>query len=141
MDIPTDCPQRDERLGWTGDAQVFMKTACYLKDVRVFFKKWFRDIRAGQLEDGGIPYVIPDVLTETAEDGSVSDNHSATGWGDAAVICPWTLYLTHGDKRILEEQYDSMKAWIEYIRGRHRTEFFGIPGFIMGIGWPWMQGG
>jgi alpha-L-rhamnosidase len=132
VDIPTDCPQRDERLGWTGDAQVFMKTACYLKDVRVFFKKWFRDIRAGQLEDGGIPYVIPDVLTETAEDGSVSDNHSATGWGDAAVICPWTLYLTHGDKRILEEQYDSMKAWIEYIRGKAQDGVLWNTGFHYG---------
>lgn len=132
VDIPTDCPQRDERLGWTGDAQVFMKAACYLKDVRVFFKKWFRDIRAGQLGDGGIPYVIPDVLTDTTEEGLVGENHSATGWGDAAVICPWTLYVTYGDKRILEEQYDSMKAWIEYIRSRAQDGVLWNTGFHFG---------
>lgn len=126
VDIPTDCPQRDERLGWTGDAQVFMKAACYLMGVRPFFKKWFRDIRAGQLEGGGIPYVIPDVLT--GPDG----NHSATGWGDAAVICPWTLYQTYGDKRILEEQYDSMKAWIEYIRGQAEDGVLWNTGFHFG---------
>ncbi|MFY9295280.1 MAG: family 78 glycoside hydrolase catalytic domain, partial [Caldicoprobacterales bacterium] len=126
VDIPTDCPQRDERLGWTGDAQVFMKAACYLMEVGPFFKKWFRDIIAGQLEGGGIPYVIPDVLT------GPEGNHSATGWGDAAVICPWTLYQTYGDKRILEEQYESMKAWIEYIRGQAQDGVLWNTGFHFG---------
>jgi len=126
VDIPTDCPQRDERLGWTGDAQVFMKAACYLMGVGPFFKKWFRDIIAGQLENGGIPYVIPDVLT------GPEGNHSATGWGDAAVICPWTLYQTYGDKRILEEQYDSMKAWIEYIRSQAQDGVLWNTGFHFG---------
>ena len=70
--------------------------------------------------------------TEINEDGSVGDNHSATGWGDAAVICPWTLYLTYGDKRILEEQYDSMKAWIEYIRGKAQDGVLWNTGFHYG---------
>lgn len=126
VDIPTDCPQRDERLGWTGDAQVFMKAACYLMEVGPFFKKWFRDLIASQLDNGGVPYVIPDVLT--GPDG----NHSSSGWGDAAVICPWTLYQTYGDKRILEEQYDSMKAWIEYIRGQAQDGVIWNIGFHYG---------
>ncbi|HZJ83379.1 MAG TPA: family 78 glycoside hydrolase catalytic domain, partial [Clostridia bacterium] len=133
VDIPTDCPQRDERLGWTGDAQVFMNATCYLMGTRPFFKKWFRDIRAGQLENGGIPYVIPDVLTKVSEDGKpVKDSHSATGWGDAAVICPWILYQTYGDIQILEEQYDSMKAWVEYIRGQAQGGVLWNTGFHFG---------
>jgi alpha-L-rhamnosidase len=110
LDVPTDCPQRDERLGWTGDAQVFIRTACFNMDVAAFFRKWLRDLKTDQYEGGGLPHVIPDVL--------YNRNGSSSGWGDAAVICPWTLYLCYGDVRILEEQYESMKSWVEYIRSK-----------------------
>lgn len=115
VDVPTDCPQRDERLGWTGDAQMFIRTAAYLMNVAPFFSKWLGDLAADQREDGGVPYVIPHVLGEEA--------HSSAAWGDAAVICPWTVYQCYGDKRILEQQYSSMKGWVEYIRRQGTDEF------------------
>ena len=109
LDIPTDCPQRDERLGWTGDAQVFSMTAAFNFDVAPFYTKWMRDVAADQLPDGLVPHVIPDVLN--GEGGS-------TAWADVAVIVPWTTYLSYGDKRILEVQYPSMKGWVEYMKSR-----------------------
>jgi len=123
LDVPTDCPQRDERLGWTGDAQVFIRTAAFNMNVATFFTKWLRDLKADQLKDGAVPHVIPDILKEP---------HSSAAWGDAAVICPWTVYLCYGDKRILEEQYDSMKAWVEYVRGQGDNEFLRNTGFHFG---------
>lgn len=108
LDVPTDCPQRDERLGWTGDAQVFARTAAFNMDVASFFSKWLKDLAADQEEDGRIPHVIPDVLGQGG----------AAAWADAGVIIPWTMYLVYGDKRILETQYASMKAWVEYMRSR-----------------------
>ncbi len=113
LDIPTDCPQRDERLGWTGDAQVFVKTASYNFDVQRFFKKWLRDLKAEQLPNGSVPFTVPNTL---------GDGCSA-GWGDAAVICPWQIYLTYGDKEVLEEQIESMTAWVEYMRGAGVDEY------------------
>jgi len=119
VDVPTDCPQRDERMGWTGDAQVFIRTSTYMMDVKDFFIKWLRDLRAAQFKNGGVPFVVPDVLTGNFGDGDIIANaESVTGWGDAAVICPWALWLAYGDAEVLRECYDSMKAWIEYIRGR-----------------------
>lgn len=106
LDIPSDCPQRDERLGWTGDAQVFIRTASYLFDTETFFRKWLRDMAADQHEDGGIPQVVPDVIPA---------GFSSAAWGDAATICPWQLYQTYGDVSVLEEQYDCMKKWVDYI--------------------------
>lgn len=114
VDVPTDCPQRDERLGWTGDAQVFMRTACFLNDARAFYSKWLDDMACDQHEDGGIPHVIPDVL---------KNGDSACGWADAATICPWTLYLCYGDKRELKKNYPMMKKWVEHVR---RTAFRGV---------------
>lgn len=108
LDVPTDCPQRDERLGWTGDIQVFVQTACYNMDAAGFLSKWMGDLEADQTDDGRIPYVVPNVLGENAS--------GASGWGDAGVIVPWALYQAYGDIKILERQYDSMKAWVEYIR-------------------------
>lgn len=122
VDVPTDCPQRDERLGWTGDAQVFIRTALFNYHGGPFFTKWLRDLEADQLPDGGVPFVIPNVI----------DGHSSAAWGDAAVICPWTVYLNYGDKRILEEQYTSMKAWVEYIRAQGDNEFVWNTGFHFG---------
>ena len=106
VDVPTDCPQRDERLGWTGDAQVFTRTASYIYDVRLFFKKWLRDLACGQSANGMVEHVIP--ALEWRDGG-------ACGWADAAVICPWEIYHTYGDREVLVEQYASMRAWIDYM--------------------------
>ncbi len=124
VDVPTDCPQRDERLGWTGDAQMFIRTSAYLMNVAPFFSKWLKDLSADQLEHGGVPFVIPDVLGE--------NDHSSAAWGDAAVICPWTLYQCYGDKRILEQQYPSMRGWVEYIRKQGQDEYLWNTGFHFG---------
>jgi alpha-L-rhamnosidase len=118
LDVPTDCPQRDERLGWTGDAQVFSRTAAFNMDVASFYTKWLRDVAADQLESGSVPYVIPDVLS-----GKRNPAGGAAGWADVAVIIPWTIYLTYGDKRILEQQYESMARWIEYMRTRAGDDY------------------
>ncbi len=111
VDVPTDCPQRDERLGWTGDAQAFSRTAAFNYDVYSFFLKWLKDVSADQRPGGEVPVVIPDVLNKQ---GSPTVETSA-GWGDVAVIGPWTMYMVYGDKQILENQYSSMKAWVDYI--------------------------
>jgi alpha-L-rhamnosidase len=118
LDVPTDCPQRDERLGWTGDAQVFSRTAAFNMDVAGFYTKWLRDVAADQLESGSVPYVIPDVLSRKDRPAG-----GAAGWADVAVIIPWTMYLTYGDKQMLESQYDSMNKWIEYMRKRAGDDF------------------
>ncbi|MDD4922076.1 MAG: glycoside hydrolase family 78 protein [Bacteroidales bacterium] len=115
LDVPTDCPQRDERLGWTGDAQVFCMTAAYNFDVSAFYTKWLKDMAADQLPDGKIPNVIPDVILD-GKGGS-------TAWGDVCVVMPWTVYKIYGDKRILEEQYKSMKAWVEFMRNRAGNDY------------------
>jgi alpha-L-rhamnosidase len=112
VDVPTDCPQRDERLGWTGDAQAFSRTAAFNMDVSSFFTKWLKDLAADQRKGGEIPNVIPDVLDkQDSETASTS-----AGWGDVCVIVPWNMYTVYGDKRLLEVQYPSMKKWVEYIR-------------------------
>jgi alpha-L-rhamnosidase len=107
LDVPTDCPQRDERMGWTGDAQVFAPTASFNFDVAGFFTKWMKDLAADQLPDGRVTHVVPDV--RKGDGGS-------TAWSDAALIVPWTIYLVYGDKRILEEQYTSMVAWLDFMQ-------------------------
>lgn len=109
LDVPTDCPQRDERLGWTGDAQVFAPTAAFNFNVAPFFTKWLLDLAADQLPDGKVPDVVPDVR---------SGRGSSTAWGDAAWVVPWTLYEAYGDTTILEKQYSSMKEWIEFMHTR-----------------------
>ncbi len=112
VDVPTDCPQRDERLGWTGDAQAFSRTAAFNFDVSSFFTKWLKDVTADQKQGGEVPDVIPDVLNR--QDANTAS--PSAGWGDVAVIVPWTMYTVYGDKRLLETQYPGMKAWVEYIR-------------------------
>lgn len=112
VDVPTDCPQRDERFGWTGDAQAFCRTAAFNMDVSSFFTKWLKDVSSDQRPGGEVPVVIPDILNPQ---GSVTAQVSA-GWGDVAVIAPWTMYVVYGDKKLLETQYPGMKAWVEYIR-------------------------
>jgi alpha-L-rhamnosidase len=112
VDVPTDCPQRDERLGWTGDAQAFCRTAAFNMDVSSFFTKWLKDIAADQKPGGEVPDVIPDILDKQ----NATTSQPSAGWGDVAVIAPWTMYTVYGDKHFLENQYTSMKAWVEYIR-------------------------
>ncbi len=112
VDVPTDCPQRDERLGWTGDAQAFCRTAAYNMNVSSFFTKWLKDVSADQKQGGEVPDVIPDILNAQS---SLTAKPSA-GWGDVAVIAPWTMYIVYGDIKLLETQYPGMKSWVEYIR-------------------------
>lgn len=107
VDVPTDCPQRDERMGWTGDAQVFSPTATYLKDTYAFYAKYLYDMAKEQSAlSGKVPVVVP----------SCKEEHTSSVWGDAACIMPWNLYLFYGDRSILEDQFESMKAWVDYIR-------------------------
>jgi alpha-L-rhamnosidase len=112
VDVPTDCPQRDERLGWTGDAQAFSRTAAFNFDVSAFFTKWLKDVALDQKPGGEVPDVIPDVLNRQ----NATSAAPSAGWGDVAVIVPWTMFTVYGDKKLLETQYPSMKAWVEYIR-------------------------
>ncbi|MBD0285572.1 MAG: family 78 glycoside hydrolase catalytic domain, partial [Flavisolibacter sp.] len=116
LDVPTDCPQRDERLGWTGDAQVFSRTATFLRDGYNFFAKWLKDVAADQLPSGKVPDVIPNVLNYP--------NGGATGWSDVATIVPWNMYLAYGDKRLLEEHYPSMKAWVKYMTDSSKNDLW-----------------
>jgi len=113
LDVPTDCPQRDERLGWTGDAQVFFRTAAFNMDVAGFFTKWLGDVAADQLENGAVPFVVPDVLSTPERPAA-----GAAGWADVAVRTPWELYLAYGDERLLARQYESMSRWVGYMRRR-----------------------
>lgn len=113
LDVPTDCPQRDERLGWTGDAQVFAKTASIIYDTNTFFRKWLRDLAADQFSNGSVPHVIPDTLTPG--DDRTDGHGGSAAWADAAVICPWQVYLAFGDRELLREQYPSMKKWVDYM--------------------------
>jgi alpha-L-rhamnosidase len=129
LDVPTDCPQRDERMGWTGDAQVFARTAAFNMDVASFFTKWLRDVAADQLDSGSVPFVVPDVLTRP---GGQRPEAGAAGWADAAVIIPWTMYLSYGDRRILEVQYPSMAKWVEYMRGRAGDDYIWSGDFHFG---------
>lgn len=119
LDIPTDCPQRDERQGWTGDAQVFVNTACYQFDVKRFFTKWLNDMRLEQRPNGAIPDAIPDAW------GNPDDQNirSSAAWGDAAVVCPWTLYQHYGDPDLLRSHYEMMRGWVSYISRVTTTPF------------------
>jgi alpha-L-rhamnosidase len=106
LDIPTDCPQRDERYGWTGDGQIFCRAGTYQYDVRQFFKKWLADMRAAQHDNGWVPEVIPS-LTAYKPGGAA--------WSDAVTIIPWQLYETYGDVSFISDMYDAMKKWLAYI--------------------------
>lgn len=111
IDIPTDCPQRSERLGWTGDAQIFFRTASFNRDVKAFFSKWLTDLAADQGTDGAVPVIIPDLYGHA----NTNPKKSAAGWGDAATIIPWQLFQVYNDTATLKRQYSSMKAWVDYI--------------------------
>ena len=123
VDVPTDCPQRDERLGWTGDAQVFFRTASFLGKVDNFFNKWLSDLKADQRQDGRVSRIIPD----TYSNGDYRT--AATGWADAAVIIPWNHYMAFGNIQILKQQYESMKGWVDYMVSQSKDR-----------GWLWNNG-
>ncbi|MCD7747814.1 MAG: glycoside hydrolase family 78 protein [Firmicutes bacterium] len=106
IDIPTDCPQRDERMGWTGDAQVFATSAAYNYDVFKFFRKWLRDLCAEQRENGAVTEIVPNFWNLAG---------SSAAWGDAAAIIPWEMYLAYGDESILDENFQSVKKWVDFI--------------------------
>ena len=116
LDVPTDCPQRDERLGWTGDAQAFFNTAGFNMDVKNFFDKWLIDLTYDQRSDGAVPGVVPhnNYLGLNDSEG-IEGNFGRTGWADAATIIPWNSFLIYGDKETLERQYLSMKNWIGFM--------------------------
>ncbi len=128
LDVPTDCPQRDERLGWTGDIQVFIRTAAYNMDVAGFMTKWMQDVEDSQNAFGMVPPVVPMVSGLPIPDGGPA-------WADAVVICPWTLYLCYGDTRVLETSYPMMTRFMNYLLAsspgyiRCAPEFEGWPGF------------
>ena len=112
--VPTDCPQRDERLGWTGDLQVFAPTAAFLYDVGGFIADWLNDLRAEQALDGRVPLVVPIGPLGPVVMGSFA----AAAWGDAATIVPWTMYERYGDVGLLARQFDSMRAWVDFVRDK-----------------------
>ncbi len=117
FDIPTDCPQRDERLGWTGDAQVIAPTALFNYNTHAFWTAWLQSLRENQSEhkDGMVPFVVPDVL---------QTKNGSSGWGDASVIIPWDIYKFTGDITILEESYESAKKWVAYYQSKIRKKPF-----------------
>jgi len=117
MDVPSDCPQR-EKMGWTGDIQIYAATACFLMDCSGFLAKWLEDLKADQRDDGLVPHIIP-WLPDYPVYGPLGVGGSS-GWGDACIIVPWTLYQYYGDKGILNSMYDAMKKWIGFIQRRSK---------------------
>jgi alpha-L-rhamnosidase len=117
LEVPTDCPQRDERLGWTGDAQVFIRTAAFWMDVRGFFRKWLQDMRDAQGPEGQIPCVVP---RHSSWDLGID---GGPAWADAATICPWTLFQCYGDEEVLRDHYECM---VRYMRFLERNTVHGL---------------
>jgi alpha-L-rhamnosidase len=114
LDVPTDCPQRDERMGWTGDAQVFASTASFNMYSPAFFRKYMYDLREEQLRiDGSVPFTVPSIKPKGEH---LASQHGSAAWGDAATIIPWTLYLHYGDKELLSEHFETMRDWVDYIK-------------------------
>ncbi|RYH02564.1 alpha-L-rhamnosidase [Salipiger sp. IMCC34102] len=114
IEVPTDCPQRDERLGWTGDAQVFAGTACWLADSETFLRKYLRDVMHDQREDGAVPHFTPDP-THRDHSKAPGDWAGSTGWGDVITVMPWQLYLHYGDEAVLRECFPAMVKWLDYL--------------------------
>ncbi len=123
LSIPTDCPQRDERLGWMGDAGVFWRTGSYNFDIAAFSQKFIQDIIDAQSRQGAFrnvsPNTLPASVDEPAEPPSDSDMIGAPGWGDAGVIVPWTTWLQYGDQAVIEQNWDAMQRWMEFIQSRN----------------------
>ena len=127
VDVPTDCPQRDERLGWTGDIQVFVRTAAFNMDVAGFMTKWLQDVADAQSKEGLVPPVAPNAAVPLSDGGPA--------WSDALIICPWTIYLCYGDRQILEKNYGAMRKFMRWAVQtspgliRCAPEYEGWPGF------------
>lgn len=121
LDIPTDCPQRDERLGWTGDAQVFCRTAAINYDIEKFFAKWLGDVAIEQSPEGAVAGVIPHCLKD-------SKTYVSAAWGDVACIAPWQIYLAYGNKTLLAEHFPMMKKWVDYLHRIGPEEFLWLGG-------------
>ena len=128
LDIPTDCPQRDERLGWTGDAQMFCRTAAINYDVRRFFGKWLADLRAEQADNGEIYGICPEAAGMTRR----LHTRTSAAWGDAATIIPWTLYQLYGDETVLSENFEMMCRWVDYIRSAGDEDYLWLGGWHYG---------
>jgi len=111
--IPTDCPQRDERLGWMGDIQIFAGTGIFNMDMAAFFTKWMRDVRDAQADDGRFADFSPHPFGRNERFTGVP------GWGDAGIVVPWRMWQNYGDKRVLSESFESSKRWVEFIRGNN----------------------
>ena len=126
LDIPTDCPQRDERLGWTGDAQVFCRTASINYDTEKFFTKWLDDVALEQTEGGAVYGVVPDCI------GKGRATRISAAWGDCACVIPWQIYLAYGNKELLKKHFPMMKKWVEYIRNVGPEEYLWLTGFHYG---------
>ena len=141
IEVPTDCPQRDERLGWTGDAQVFAGTACWLADAESFLRKYLRDVMADQRPDGAVPHFAPDP-TRLHPDAFAGTWAGSTGWGDAITVIPWQLYLHYGDVGVLRETFPAMLKWLGYLWNIsdgpiiRPSSAWGGPGFTFG---DWLQ--
>lgn len=141
IEVPTDCPQRDERLGWTGDAQVFAGTACWLADSERFLKKFLRDVMADQRADGAVSHFSPDPTRLHPVPGR-GEWAGSTGWGDVITVMPWQLYLHYGDVGVLKETFPAMVKWLDYlwnISGGpiiHPPSLWGAKGFTFG---DWLQ--
>ena len=125
LDIPTDCPQRDERLGWTGDAQVFCRTAAINYDVEKFFRKWLGDVALEQTKEGAVYGVVP-------APRSISSTRISAAWGDVACVAPWQIYLAYGDKKLLRQNFPMMKKWVNYLRSVGPEEYLWLTGMHYG---------
>ena len=123
VDVPTDCPQRDERLGWTGDLQIFAPTAQFLFDSSGFLCSWLKDVAADQFPDGGVPFVVPDVLR---------NQMAAAAWGDAATVVPWVLYQRSRDVGVLGQQLESMRGWVDHMDAQAGKDGVWAGGFQFG---------
>lgn len=124
LDIPTDCPQRDERLGWTGDAQVFCKTASINYDTEKFFAKWLADVALEQTKEGAVWGIVPHCLKGTTR--------IATAWGDVACVMPWELYIAYGNKELLKKHFPMMKKWVGYMHSIGPEEYLWLTGYHYG---------
>ncbi|WP_397445695.1 family 78 glycoside hydrolase catalytic domain [Polaribacter sp. R77954] len=125
LDIPTDCPQRNERLGWTGDAQVFGPTSMFNADVYKFWASWLQSVREAQLEDGAIPWTVPDTR---------GNKIASSGWGDVGTIIPWKIYRRTGDVGFLEDNFEMMKAWVGYHQKKSKNNISNMMSFA-----DWLQ--
>ena len=125
LDVPTDCPQRDERMGWTGDTQVFCRTAAINFDVERFLAKWMSDVALEQDADGAVHGIVPQLPYGRPM-------RISAAWGDVACIVPWEIYLAYGNKKLLKKHFPAMKKWVDYMHGAGNEEFLWLQGLHYG---------